>query len=108
MFLKRLVSSFLEFCCRRNFCTQKMQKNWEKLQKATVVLHNFVKFHDGGYCPPDYVDLFQGDEIINGLWRREVSSLRHHGRMTCNNATRNAFALRDHLKDYIMSHPINK
>ena len=80
-------------------------QNAEKLVKATVVLHNFVKFHDGSYCPPDYVDLFQGVEIINGLCE---GKFQHPCRMTCDNATRNAFALRDQLKDYIVSHPINK
>ncbi|XP_036322515.1 protein ALP1-like isoform X2 [Rhagoletis pomonella] len=82
-------------------------KTAEKVVKATVILHNFVKFYDGSFCPPDFVDQYNGEEIINGLWRKEVSMpLRNHGRMTCNNATRSAFALRDQLKDYIMSHPI--
>lgn len=82
-------------------------ENAEKVVKSAVVLHNFLKFHDGTYCPPDYVDQYQGEEIVSGLWRREVlTPLRNHGRMTCNNATRTAFALRDLLKDYITSHPI--
>ncbi|XP_036334532.1 protein ALP1-like [Rhagoletis pomonella] len=78
----------------------------EKVVKTTVLLHNFVKFHDGSYCPADYVDRYNGEEIVNGLWRKDVSTpLRNHGRMACNNAARSAFALRDQLKDYIVSQP---
>ncbi|XP_017470070.1 PREDICTED: uncharacterized protein LOC108361815 isoform X1 [Rhagoletis zephyria] len=61
----------------------------ETIVKAAVLLHNFVKFNDRSYCPADYVDQYQGEEVINGLWRKEVPTpLRNHGRMACNNATR--------------------
>ena len=49
-------------------------ENAEKLGIAAVILHNFIKFHDGSYCPPGYVDRFEGDEIVKGLWRSEVST----------------------------------
>ena len=79
----------------------------KKLVKAAVVPHNFVKFHDGSYCPPDYVDRFEGHEIVKELRLSEVPTpLQNQGRMTGNNATKNAFTTRDKLKDYIMFHRI--
>lgn len=79
----------------------------EKIFKATIVLHNFVKYHDSSYCPPDYVDRFEGDKIVKGLWRSEVlTPLTNHGRISTNNAAKSAFAIRDKLKDYIMSNSI--
>lgn len=79
----------------------------EKVVKATVLLHNFLKMNDGTYCPPDYVDQYEGDHTIYGLWRKEISApLQKHGRMLSNNASRDAFKLRDELMQYICSHPL--
>ena len=79
----------------------------EKVVKATVVLHNFLKVHDQSYCPPDFIDRYQGDNVLKGLWREEISvPLRGHGRMMSNNASKNAFKLRDELMEYIVTHPI--
>ncbi|XP_036346244.1 protein ALP1-like [Rhagoletis pomonella] len=80
----------------------------ESVVKATVLLHNFLKMHDGTYCPPEFVDQYQGDNIVGGLWRQEITTpLRGTGRLMANNAARSAFNLRDQLKDYITAHPIN-
>lgn len=80
----------------------------ESIVKATVLLHNFLKLNDGSYCPPEYVDRYEGDNVLNGLWRQEISTpLRGTGRLMSNNATRSAFMLRDQLKGYVAAHPIN-
>lgn len=52
-------------------------KTIDKLVKATIVLHNFIKSrkHDNiRYVPPGYVDAEQNGEIISGEWRNEVPS----------------------------------
>lgn len=45
--------------------------------KTAVLLHNFVKMNDGSYCPPDYVDQYQGDtkSMVYG-----TKKLEHHCR----------------------------
>ena len=35
-----------------------LPSNADKIVKACVVLHNFVKLHDTTYCPPDFVDQY--------------------------------------------------
>lgn len=85
--------------------SQLIPENARKVVKSALVLHNFVKFLDGSYCTPDYVDLFEDNEIVSGSWRNEVSTLlRNHSRKTNNNATEDAFILRDKMKDFIKSH----
>lgn len=79
----------------------------EKVIKATVLLHNFLKMHDGSYCPPEYVDRDDGIVLINGLWRNEVPvPLQRARRTASNNAAKCAFKLRDELMSYVVSHPI--
>ncbi|XP_036317872.1 protein ALP1-like, partial [Rhagoletis pomonella] len=81
----------------------------EKIVKATVLLHNFLKMHDGSYCPPEYVDQEDGDSIRRGLWRSDISTpLQRARRIGSNNASQNAFKLRDDLKSYLVSHPIQR
>lgn len=81
----------------------------EKIVKATVLLHNFLKMHDGSYCPPEYVDQEDGDVIRRGLWRSDISTpLQRARRIASNNASQNAFKLRDDLKSYLVSHPIQR
>ncbi|XP_017471610.1 PREDICTED: putative nuclease HARBI1 [Rhagoletis zephyria] len=78
----------------------------EKIVKATVVLHNYVKMHDGSYCPPEAIDQEINGEVRRGLWRNEIPApLQNTRRMGSNNASYNAFKLRDELKDYLVSHP---
>ncbi|XP_021709698.1 protein ALP1-like [Aedes aegypti] len=85
----------------------------EKIVKACVILHNFVKRHSATeYCPPGFVDHVDNDgNIIEpGEWRTLVDPLRsipaasiHRG----NNAGRSAFQNRDILAKYVLEHPIN-
>lgn len=77
----------------------------EKVVCAAVVLHNFVKKHDGTYCPPEYVDREENGTVVEGLWRKEVNPLQKISRFSSNNSTRNAFHLRDTLNNYLF---INK
>lgn len=39
-------------------------ENAEKIVKAIVVLHNFVKMNDGDYCPPMYADSVQDGLLL--------------------------------------------
>lgn len=79
----------------------------ERIVKATVLLHNFAKMHDGSYCPADYVDHYQDNNLIKGLWRQEVSNpLQAYRRNASNNASKSAFKLRDQLMNYVLAHPI--
>lgn len=78
-------------------------KNAEIFVKAIVLLHNFVKMNDGQYCPPEYIDSFDGDKRIDGLWRKEVQDLEKCKLFTRFNAPRNAFAIRETLKDFIIN-----
>lgn len=74
----------------------------ERIVKAIVLLHNFLKTHDDSYCPPGYVDAYEGDDIIEGLWRQQVNKpLKSHKRISSNNATKTAFESRDILMFYI-------
>lgn len=76
----------------------------ERIIKAVVLLHNFLKCHDESYCPPGYVDAYEGDDIVEGLWRQQVTNpLKSFKRHSSNNATKNAFETRDCLMFYIKS-----
>lgn len=75
----------------------------EKIVKAAVLLHNFVKMHDATYIPADYVDQYHGEEIVHGLWRKQTSLLlKKPKRIFSNNASKDAFKLRDQLKDCLL------
>lgn len=79
-----------------------MPKNVEKIVKATVVLHNFLRLHNSLYCPESYADRFMNDgEIIPGEWRREIVELRTARQTPSNNASREAFNLRNVLCEYL-------
>lgn len=73
----------------------------EKVVKAAVVLHNFVKSHEESYLPTDYADHYDGDNLIHGLWRESVTPLQRVKRTFPTSASKNAFKLRDQLKDYL-------
>lgn len=77
------------------------EKSAETIVKATVVLHNFVKMTDQSYCPEEYVDKFDGDKVIEGLWRKEIRPLEKSNRLSSNNASKTAFHLRDELSEYL-------
>lgn len=79
----------------------------EKIVKAAVVLHNYVKMNDSTYCPPEYVDRYDGDNVREGLWRREVRPLlRHPSQFSSNNASRKSFELRDELCEYLFQNKL--
>lgn len=78
-------------------------KNVVKIVKATLVLHNMIKMHDGTYCPEDYVDHLKNGVMVEGLWRKEVQPFDRIRSATGFNASRDAFALRNILKDYLLS-----
>ncbi|XP_065360944.1 uncharacterized protein LOC135954657 [Calliphora vicina] len=74
----------------------------EVIIKAIVLLHNFLKTHDDSYCPPGYVDVYEGEDVIEGIWRQHVTNpLTSHGRIAGNNATQKAFDSRDYLRYYV-------
>lgn len=76
-------------------------ENAEKIVKAVVVLHNFVKMNDGSYCPPVYTDNVSNGVLSEGLWRKKVSPLPQFRMATRFNATHSAFAVREALREYI-------
>ncbi|XP_062550278.1 uncharacterized protein LOC134215035 [Armigeres subalbatus] len=85
----------------------------EKLVKAIVVLHNFVKIHnEHQYAPPEFVDRFdESGNLIPGEWRTQAQPLpsvtsdvvtRGH------NAPRNAYHVRNDLAQYVIEHPAKR
>ncbi|XP_058817565.1 uncharacterized protein LOC131680866 [Topomyia yanbarensis] len=79
----------------------------ENIIKATVVLHNFVKSHEGQqYAPPTFVDqIGQNGEIIPGEWRSHVDPLEGISAdfiQRGNNASRDAYFVRDALAKYLL------
>lgn len=80
-----------------------LPSNADKVIKATVVLHNFVKLNDAAYCGSDYVDVYNpNDELISeGLWRSEATPLTNCRHVGSNNSSANALQMRDELKKYL-------
>ncbi|XP_017471519.1 PREDICTED: uncharacterized protein LOC108362877 [Rhagoletis zephyria] len=74
--------------------------------KATVLLHNFARTHDNSYCPLGYVDRYEGDNVIPGGWRDEITPLQKSRKLCSNNATQQAFKLRDILCEYLEKNPV--
>lgn len=77
-------------------------RNAVRIIKALVTLHNYLKLNSSQYCPPQLVDEYDEDNNVQeGSWRRvdaaSFTSIRHTGY----NATREAFRLRDLLKDHL-------
>lgn len=79
---------------------------------ACVVLHNFIKLNDQAnstYCPPNYIDYEDNcGNIIPGRWRADIandSSIANAPPISfgSNNAAREAFNLRDKLKNYFLN-----
>lgn len=67
-----------------------------------MYMHNFVKMHEGSYCPFDFVENYYGNTIIDGLRRWEVETpLSRHNPMMANNDRRSAFDLKDCLQTFI-------
>lgn len=83
-----------------------LPSNADKIVKACVILHNFLKLNDSSYCPQDYVDRYAGENIINGLWRQHSSPLQKAKPMSSNFSARNAFEMRENLKSYLFNNQI--
>lgn len=81
--------------------------NADKIVKASVVLHNFVKLNDSAYITPDFVDRYdENDVLIEGLWRREVGPLTTCRSIGSHNSSQLAFAMRDKLMEYLNNNRI--
>ncbi|XP_065093370.1 uncharacterized protein LOC135714036 isoform X1 [Ochlerotatus camptorhynchus] len=84
----------------------------DKIVKACVILHNFVKRNSANdYCPPCFVDQVDGDGNVSepGEWRTLVDPLRSINSAALqrgNNATRSAYANRDVLAKHVFERPI--
>lgn len=78
----------------------------DKVVKAAVVLHNFVKMHDSSYCPPEFVDRYNGSEIIEGLWRQAVNPLPRVRQVASNNSCRGSYELRNILSEYLFQNKL--
>ena len=83
-----------------------LPSNADKIIKACVVLHNFLKLNDGTYCPPDYVDRYDGDRVVTGLWRDQTHPLQNCRSLSSNFASKNAFKMRENLKKYLFHNKI--
>lgn len=98
------------FCNRWRVLHNKMtcsQTNATHIVLATVVLHNFLILNkSASYCPEDYVDREENETFVSGQWRNEGIELNSSRVFRGNRASRDAFSLRDILKDYIVSHPL--
>lgn len=81
----------------------------DKIVKATVVLHNFIKLNDPQYCPPGMVDSSSADgSEIPGSWREEVEPLQSARLPVSNNSTRCAFEMREKIANYLLQNKIVK
>lgn len=85
-----------------------LPRNADKIVKATIVLHNFVKLNDSAYYSSAFVDHYdENDEIISeGLWRTEVTPLSKCKPIGSRNSSQIAFAMRDKLKEYLYANKI--
>ena len=75
----------------------------EKIVLAAVALHNFIMVNGSAatYNPENYVDWEHSNHIMHaGNWRTEVEALPST-RLGSNNLSRDAFALRNNLKNYL-------
>lgn len=84
-------------------------ENANTIVKATVTLHNFVKFHSSAhYCPTNFVDhLNESGLLVEGRWRQLIAPLEQSMVLSSANARRSAFDARDILKDYLFSNNFN-
>ncbi|XP_055915280.1 uncharacterized protein LOC129948341 [Eupeodes corollae] len=84
-----------------------LPNNADKIVKATVVLHNFVKLNDTAYYSPEFVDRYdRNDQIIHGLWRSEIAPLSTSRSLGSNNSSQAAFVMRDKIKEYLFENQI--
>lgn len=83
-----------------------LPENATTIVLACVVLHNYIKSNtlvQNQYCPPQYIDWEDADGVVHlGEWRNDLLQPLHSVRLGCNNATRNAFQLRDILANYFL------
>lgn len=85
----------------------------ENVVKAVVVLHNFVKRHNGQqYSPPDFTDRFDNaDNLVPGEWRTIADPLPSITADSINrghNASRYAYKVRNTLAQYVLENPVRR
>lgn len=80
-----------------------LPENAEKVVRATLVIHNFIRLNDSSnYFSSSFVDHINEDsEMVPGNWRNEVDPLPQCRMFTRFNASREAFSIRDTLKEYL-------
>ncbi|XP_049317561.1 uncharacterized protein LOC125780088 [Bactrocera dorsalis] len=78
-------------------------ENANTIVGATLILHNFVKFHNAEfYCPNNFVDhVNESGILIEEQWRQFVAPLHQSTILSSANARRSAFDTRDLLKNYL-------
>lgn len=77
------------------------RENVERIVRATIVLHNFVKSVDALYCPDGMVDVGMDGELVAGSWRETVVPLAAARFPMADNPPRSAFLMRDKLAIYL-------
>ena len=82
----------------------------KSVTKEIIGLHNFLmkKNHEGGnqYCPPNYIDREEIDQVVPGDWRQEqnhISGLKDVRRIGSNNYSKTATVIRDKFKHYFVN-----
>lgn len=79
--------------------------NCEKIVLACIALHNFIMCNSkpNVYCTRNFIDWEDEDGILHlGEWRQEADPLQQ-AKFGSNNASRNAFTLKDILTDYFIN-----
>jgi len=89
-------------------------ENVDRVVKACVVLHNFLKTEAenapgviSAYCPPGYADRVEDGELFEGEWRNEVdlssSAFGDVAASSTRNYTQDAFRVRESFVEYFSS-----
>ena len=90
-------------------------ENVDKIIKATVCLHNFLRIQemhstDKVYCPPNFIDTENNGQIQEGEWRKyvpEQGALQHiHNtnlRVGARNAASNALQITEEIANFFIS-----
>lgn len=77
-----------------------------KVVQAAGVLHNFIKMstESAEYIPPELVDRYEVEGVVEGIWRREVRPLQTANLRRCSNNVPKAPAqIRSELCDYLFA-----
>lgn len=82
--------------------------NVDNIIKATVLLHNFLMLKKcAAYCPPNYPDHVENEEIVSGQWRNEFGNdpLISVSASRSRNFSRERYNLRAKLSTYLANNP---